>query len=72
MITGLKIENASIGSNLTVQLSPVFEGKTNRSDPITIGMIQSISIDTYTHLEDIGCDISTSLKFCNLLFCKLL
>ena len=38
MITGLKINSASIGSNLTVQLLSVFEGKINRSDPITIGM----------------------------------
>ena len=42
MITGIGINNAPIGSNLTVQLAPVILGESshnsNRSDPITIGM----------------------------------
>ena len=42
MITGVGINNAPIGSNLTVQLAPVILGESshnsNRSDPITIGM----------------------------------
>ena len=41
MITGLDIKNASIGSNLTVQLAAVLDEpshKGNSSDPITIGM----------------------------------
>ena len=41
MISALDINNASIGSNLTIQLAPVLDESShnsNRSDPITIGM----------------------------------
>ena len=39
MITGVGINNAPIGSNLTVQLAPGESShNSNRSDPITIGM----------------------------------
>lgn len=50
MITGLKINNASFGSNVTVQLAPVLDElslNSNRSDPITIGMetkVQSVNL----------------------------
>ena len=41
MIFGLKVNNGSIGSNVTVQLAPVINDvahKDNKSDPMTIGM----------------------------------
>ena len=50
MITGLDIKNASIGSNLTVQLASVLNEpshKGNSSDPITIGM-DTCTVSKYT------------------------
>ena len=42
MIIGLKVSNATIGSNLTVQLAPVHDSgaahQENNSNPIIIGM----------------------------------
>ena len=42
MITSLKINDGSIGNNLTVQVGPIASNRSlhsnNRSDPITLGM----------------------------------
>ena len=41
MVLGLKVNNGSIGSKVTIQLAPVINDvahRENKSDPITIGM----------------------------------
>ena len=51
MIIGLKLENVSIGSNLTVQVAPAYTNRTlrgNKSNPISLGkhMVHSLPSQT--------------------------